>query len=77
MLLVVKPAKLRVVISRNAFCLKFNTHASTGVSTCKGVILGFIIVKEFTGFCRLIYCTGSRPLAGWGRLQKGFKQYYL
>ena len=38
MLLVVKPAKLRVVGLRNAFLLKFNMHASTGSSTFNGVM---------------------------------------
>jgi hypothetical protein len=64
MLLVVKLAKLKVVVSRNAFRLKFNTYASTRFSICKRVVLRFIIAKKFTGFCRLIYCTGLRRLGG-------------
>jgi hypothetical protein len=75
MLLAVKPAKLRIVGLRNAFRLKFNTHASTGFSIQKGVVLRFVIAKKLTDFCRLIYCTGLKRLAGWGRLQRGFKQY--
>jgi hypothetical protein len=68
MLLVVKLAKLRAVVFRNAFRPKFNTHASTRFSICKGVVLRFVIAKNLTGFCRLIYCTGLKRLAGWGRL---------
>jgi hypothetical protein len=63
MLLVVKPAKLRAVVFRNAFRLKFNTHAYTGFSICKGVVLRFVIAKKFTGFCRLIYYTSLKRLA--------------
>lgn len=76
MLLAVKPAKLRIVGLRNAFHLKFNMHAFTGSSICKGVVLRFVMAKKLTGFYRLIYCTGLRRLAGWGRLQREFKQYY-
>jgi hypothetical protein len=68
MLLAVKPAKLRIVGLRNASRLKFNMHAFTGSSICKGVVLMFVMAKKLTSFCRLIYCTGSRRLAGWGRL---------
>jgi hypothetical protein len=76
MLLIVRLARLRTVVFRNAFRLKFNTHASTGFSICKGVVLRFMMAKKFTGFYRLIYYTGSRRLVEWRRLQKGFKQYY-
>jgi hypothetical protein len=62
MLLGVKPAKLRVVGLRNASRLKFNIHAFTGSSICKGVVLRFTMARKFTGFYRLIYCTGLRPL---------------
>ena len=75
MLLVIEPPKLRAVVFKNTFRPKFNTHASTGFSICKGVVLRFLIAKKLTGFCRLIYCTGLKRLAGWGRLQRGFKQY--
>jgi hypothetical protein len=68
MLLVVKPAKLRVVVFRNAFYLKFNTYTSTRFSICKGVVLRFLIAKKLTGFYRLIYYTGLKRLAGLGRL---------
>ena len=64
MLLVVKLAKLRVVGLRNAFCLKFNIHAFTRSSICKGGVLRFIIAKKLTGFYRLIYYTSLRRLAG-------------
>jgi hypothetical protein len=76
MLLAVKPAKLRIVGLRNAFCPKFNMYAFTGSSICKGVVLRFVMAKKLTGFCRLIYCTGLRHLGGWARRQKGSKQYY-
>jgi hypothetical protein len=68
MLLAVKLAKLRVVGLRNAFRPKFNMHVFTGFSICKGVVLRFVIAKKLTGFYRLIYCTGSRRLAGWVKL---------
>jgi hypothetical protein len=76
MLLVVKPAKLRAVELRNAFHPKFNMHAFTGSSIYRGGVLRFVIAKKLTGFCRPIYYTGLRRLAGWGRLQRGFKQYH-
>ena len=75
-LLGVKPAKLRAVGLRDVFRLKFNMHAFTGSNICKGVTLRFTIARKLTGFCRLIYCTGLRRLAGWGKLQREFKQYY-
>jgi hypothetical protein len=62
MLLVIKPAKLRVVVFRNAFRLKFNTHASTRFSICKGVALRLMTARKPTDFCRLIYYTGLRRL---------------
>ena len=64
MLLGVKPGKLRVVVFRNTFRLKFNTHASTGFNICKGVVLRFTMARKLTGFCRLIYYTGLRRLGG-------------
>jgi hypothetical protein len=70
-----KPPKLRVVVFRNTFRPKFNMHAFTGSSIYKGVVLRFMIVRMFTVFCRLIYCTGLRHLGGWARRQKGFRQY--
>jgi hypothetical protein len=76
MLLVVKTAKLRVVVSRHIFRLKFNTHAFTGSSICNEVVVMFAMAKKLTGFCRLIYYTGSRRLGGWARPQTGFKRYY-
>jgi hypothetical protein len=63
MLLVVKLVKLRVVVFKNAFCLKFNTHAFTRFNICKVVVLKFIIAKNFTGFCKLIYYTSLRRLS--------------
>jgi hypothetical protein len=74
-LLVIKPPKLRAVVFRNAFRPKFNTHASTGFSICKGVALRLTTARKPTDFCRLIYYTGLRRLGGWARPQKGFKQY--
>ena len=64
MLLVVKPAKLRAVGLRNAFRPKFNTHASTGFSICKGVALRLATVGKPTDSYRLIYYTGLRRLGG-------------
>jgi hypothetical protein len=64
MLLVVKPAKLRAVVFRNAFRLKFNTRASTRFSICKGVVLRFTMAGKFTDFWRLIYYSGLRRLDG-------------
>jgi hypothetical protein len=61
MLLGVTPAKLRAVGLRTASRPKFNMHAFTGSSICKGVVLRFTIARKFTGFCRLIYCIGLRP----------------
>jgi len=63
MLLGVKPAKLRVVGLRNAFRPKFNIYTFTGSSIYKGVVLRFTIARKFTGFYRLIYCTGLRHLS--------------
>lgn len=62
MLLVVKSVRLRAVILRNAFCLKFNIHVFTRFSICKGVALKFTIARKLTGFYRLIYCTSLRHL---------------
>jgi hypothetical protein len=62
-LLVVKAAKLRVVGLRNAFRLKFNIHAFTRSSICKGGVLRFVITKKLTGFYKLIYYTSLRRLA--------------
>ena len=73
MLLVIKQLKLRAVVFRNAFRPKFNTHASTGFSICKGVALRLTTARKPTDFCRLIYYTGLRRLGGWARPQKGFK----
>jgi hypothetical protein len=67
MLLVVKLAKLRVVVFRNAFCLKFNIHAFTRFSIYTGVVLILTITRKFTSFCRLIYYTSLRHLGGWAR----------
>jgi hypothetical protein len=64
MLLVVKPAKLRTIGLRNAFRPKFNIHAFTRSSICKRGVLRFVIAKKLTAFCRLIYYTGLRRLAG-------------
>jgi hypothetical protein len=64
MLLAVKPAKLRIVGLRNAFRPKFNIHAFTRSSICKGVVLRFVMAKKLTGFFRLIYCTSLRHLGG-------------
>jgi hypothetical protein len=64
MLLGVKPAKLRAAGLRNAFRPKFNMHAFTGSSICKGVVLRFAMAKKLTGFYRLIYYTGLRRLGG-------------
>ncbi len=64
MVLVFKPAKFRAVVFRNVFRLKFNTHASTGFSICKGVVLRPTMARKPTDFCKLIYCTGLRHLAG-------------
>jgi len=75
MLLVVKPAKLRAVGLRNTFRPKFNIHAFTRSNIYKGGVLRFVMAKKLTAFCRLIYYTGLRRLARWGRLQRGFKQY--
>ena len=61
-LLVIKLPKLRAVVFRNTFYLKFNTHTSTGFSIYKGVVLRLTIVRKPTDFCRLIYYTGSRHL---------------
>jgi hypothetical protein len=63
MLLVVKPAKLRVVGLRNAFYPKFNIYAFTRSSIYKRVVLRFIIVRKLTGFYRLIYYTSLRRLS--------------
>jgi hypothetical protein len=68
MLLIVKLAKLRAVGLRNAFRPKFNMHAFIRFSICKGVVLRFAMAKKLTGFCKLIYYTSLRRLAGWGRL---------
>jgi hypothetical protein len=40
MLLVIKPPKLRAVVFRNAFRLKFNTHASIGLAFAKEWLSG-------------------------------------
>jgi hypothetical protein len=71
--LVVKLAKLRVVVYRNAFRLKFNTHVSTRFSTYIRVVLRLLIVTKPTDFCKLICCTSLRRLGGWARYQKEFK----
>jgi hypothetical protein len=63
-LLVIKLPKLRVVVFRNTFRLKFNIHVFTRSSICKGVVLRFIILRKFTGFYRLIYYTSLRHLGG-------------
>jgi hypothetical protein len=76
MLLGVKLAKLRVIGLRDVFRLKFNMYTFTGSIICKGVALRFTIVRKLTGFCRLICSTSLRRLAGWGKLQREFKQYY-
>jgi hypothetical protein len=67
MLLGVKPAKLRVVGLRDVFRPKFNMHAFTGFSICKGVAFRFAMARKLTSFCRLIYYTGLRRLGGWVR----------
>jgi hypothetical protein len=64
MLLVVKPAKLKAVRLRNAFHPKFNIHAFTRSSICKGVVPRFTIARKPTDFCRLIYYTSLRRLDG-------------
>jgi hypothetical protein len=58
----------QTLVFRNAFRPKFNTHASTGLSICKGVALRLTTVRKPTNFYRLIYYTGLRRLAGWGKL---------
>jgi hypothetical protein len=63
-LLVIKLPKLRVVVFRNAFRLKFNTHASTRFSIYKGVALRLTTARKSTDFCRLIYYTSLRHLGG-------------
>jgi hypothetical protein len=74
-LLVIKPTQLRAVVFRNAFHPKFNMHASTGFSICKGVVLGLMTARKLTNFYKLTYYTGLRRLVGWARRQKEFKQY--
>jgi hypothetical protein len=64
MLLVIKPPKLRAVVFRNAFRPKFNTHASTRFSICKGVALRLTMARKLTSFYRLIYYTGLRRWLG-------------
>jgi hypothetical protein len=63
-LLVVKLAKLRVVGLRNFSHPKFNMHAFTRSSICKGVVPKFTMARKPTDFCRLIYYTGLRRLGG-------------
>jgi hypothetical protein len=67
MLLVLKPAKLEALGLKNAFHPKFNMHAFTGFSICKGVVLRLIIARKLTGFYRLIYYTGWRHSGGWAK----------
>jgi hypothetical protein len=62
MLLVIKLSKLRAVVFRNAFCLKFNIYVSTRFSICKGVVLRLTTARKLTDFYRLIYYTGLRCL---------------
>jgi hypothetical protein len=62
MLLIIKPLKLKAVVFRNAFRPKFNTHASTGFSICKEVVLRLTTARKPTDFCRLIYYTGLKRL---------------
>jgi hypothetical protein len=61
-LLVIKLAKLRVVVFRNTFYSKFNTHVSTRFSIYKGVALKLIIARKLTDFYRLIYYISLRHL---------------
>ncbi len=67
MLLVLKPTKLRAIVSRNIFRLKFNTHVFIRFSISNGVGLRLLMARKPTGFYRLIYCTGSRHWGGWVR----------
>jgi hypothetical protein len=62
-LLVIKPPKLKAVVFKNAFRLKFNTYAFTRFSICKEVALRLITAKKLTDFCRLIYYTSLRHLS--------------
>jgi hypothetical protein len=48
----------------------------TGFSIFKKVILSFATTTTFISSFRYISFTGLRPLAGSGRLQKGFLEYY-
>lgn len=63
-LLVIKLLKLRAVIFRNAFRLKFNIYTSTRFSIYKGAVLRFTMIRKPTNFYRLIYYTGLRRLGG-------------
>jgi hypothetical protein len=61
-LLVIKLPKLRAVTFKNAFYLKFNMHAFTRFSICKGVAFRLTTAQKLTSFCRLIYYTSLRRL---------------
>jgi hypothetical protein len=75
-LLIAKQVKLRAIVFKNASHLRFNTDASTGSSICNVVVLKLSTMKKSINFCRRISSTGLRRLAGWGRFQRVFKQYY-
>jgi hypothetical protein len=62
--LVVKLAKLRVVVYKNTFYLKFNTYVSTRFSTYIGVVLRLLTATKPTDFYKLIYYTSLRYLGG-------------
>jgi len=54
--------KLRVIIFRNVFYLKFNTHTSIRFSIYRKVALRIVIARKPTIFYKLIYYTSLRHL---------------
>jgi hypothetical protein len=62
MLLIIKLAKLKIVVFKNIFCLKFNIYASIRLSIYKEVAFNLITTIKFTSFYKLIYYISLRRL---------------
>jgi hypothetical protein len=59
--LVVKPPKLRAVVLKNSFLLKFNMPAYTGSSICRGVVLSSMIIAKSIISSRCTFFTPEYP----------------
>ena len=73
MLLGVKPAKSRVVGLRSASRPKFNMHAFTGSSICKGVVLRFTMARKFTRFLQAHLLHWLEVLGWMGKTPEGIE----